>query len=154
MARTVRMSRGLRDARVADAEALWYDLGRWSAFVDGFGHVDSVQGEWPEVGSRIVWKSRPGGRGRVAERVVRYEPRVGQTTRVEDPDITGTQTVTFTPADDGCEIAVELEYELRQRGFGGGVTDLIFVRKAFKDSLRRTLRRFATELTAERELTG
>ncbi len=154
MARTVRVSQALRGARVGDAEALWYDPARWSAFIDGFGHVDSLQGDWPEVGSRVVWKSRPGGRGRVVERVTRYEARSGQAARVEDPDIEGEQRVTFTTLDGGCEIVVELEYELKSRGFGGAVTDLVFVRKAFKDSLRRTLRRFASELTAERELTG
>ena len=28
--------------RAADAEALWYDPHRWQAWVDGFGHVVSL----------------------------------------------------------------------------------------------------------------
>ena len=34
--------------RIADAEALWYDLTRWPSFVEGFKHVVKVEGEtWP-----------------------------------------------------------------------------------------------------------
>ena len=38
-----------------------------------------------------MWDSTPGGRGRVVETVETYEPRVGQTAKVEDPKLTGTQ---------------------------------------------------------------
>ena len=56
--------------RAADAEALWYDPVRWAAWVDGFGHVVTREGDWPRVGARLVWQSPPAGRGRVEERVV------------------------------------------------------------------------------------
>ena len=65
--------------RVVEAEALWYDPHRWAAWIDGFGHVAKLEGEWPQVGARLLWDSRPQGRGRVAESVVAYEPRAGQT---------------------------------------------------------------------------
>ena len=34
----------------SDAEALWYDPQRWPAWVDGFGHVVKLEGEWPARG--------------------------------------------------------------------------------------------------------
>jgi hypothetical protein len=150
--RTVRVRRRLEGSRIADAEALWYDPARWSAFVDGFGHVDRIEGGWPERGSRVVWDSRPGGRGRVVERVAAYEPRVRQAVEVEDPDLRGTQTVGFEARDAGCEITLQLAYELKAPGFGGPVADVLFVRRALRESMTRTLSRFARELTAEREL--
>ena len=63
--------------RAAEAEALWYDPHRWQAWVDGFGHVVSLDGDWPRRGAELVWQSPPGGRGRVTERVVAYEMRIG-----------------------------------------------------------------------------
>lgn len=150
--RTARVRRELPGARIGEAEALWYDTSRWSAFVDGFGHVERSDGDWPERGSRIVWDSRPGGRGRVVERVTAYQARVSQVVEVEDPMLLGTQTLTFKALDDGCEMTLELAYELKEHGFGGAVTDLLFVRSLLRKSMTRTLARFSRELTAEREL--
>ena len=65
--------------RVVEAEELWYDPHRWPAWIDGFGHVAKLEGEWPQIGARLLWDSRPQGRGRVAEQVTAYEPRRGQT---------------------------------------------------------------------------
>ena len=31
----------------SEAEELWYDPLRWPAWVDGFGHVVKLEGEWP-----------------------------------------------------------------------------------------------------------
>ena len=31
----------------SEAEALWYDPQRWPAWIDGFGHVVKLEGEWP-----------------------------------------------------------------------------------------------------------
>jgi Polyketide cyclase / dehydrase and lipid transport len=136
----------------SEAEALWYDPQRWPAWIDGFGHVDKVEGEWPATGARVVWMSRPGGRGRVAERVTAYEARAGQTLAVEDEQLRGTQTVAFVPGQDGVEIALELEYELKAGNVLTPLTDVLFIRRAWRDSLRRSLTRFAHELRAEREL--
>ena len=33
--------------RAAEAEALWYDPHRWQAWIDGFGHVVSLDDGWP-----------------------------------------------------------------------------------------------------------
>jgi Polyketide cyclase / dehydrase and lipid transport len=135
-----------------EAEALWYDPRRWPAWVDGFGHVFKLEGEWPAPGARAVWDSRPGGRGRVVERVTAYEARTGQTLAVEDEKLRGTQKVTFAPGPDGVEVALELEYEIKQANLFTPVTDLLFIRRAMRESLQRSLNRFARELRGDREL--
>ena len=139
--------------QISAAEALWYDVSRWAAFVDGFGHVAKQEGPWPDVGARVVWDSARDGRGRVAERVVAYEVRTGQTVEVEDPRITGTQRVSFSPRPEGgCRMELELEYRLKERNPLTPVVDALFVRRAFADALRRTLSRFRRELAFEAEL--
>ena len=138
---------------ISDAERLWYDLTRWPSFVEGFAHVTKREGDWPRPGSRIVWNSVPAGRGLVSERVTAYEVRVAQTVDVEDPRLTGSQTISFAAAGDGrCRVALELDYRLKQGGPFAGVVDALFVRRALRDALRRTLSRFARELRADREL--
>ncbi len=140
------------DGPVGAAEALWYDTVRWPSFVDGFHHVVKVEGDWPRSG-RILWNSTPNGRGLVQERVTAYEVRAGQTVEVEDPRLTGTQSVAFHDAGDGrCVVALELRYRLKQGGPLAGAVDALFVRRAVRDALRRTLSRFARELRADREL--
>jgi Polyketide cyclase / dehydrase and lipid transport len=129
----------------SDAEELWYDPRRWPAWVDGFGHVVKLEGDWPTVGSRSVWESKPGGRGRVVEQVTEYEARVGQTVAIEDEKLRGDQRVTFTPGPEGVEVALELEYELKDRNVLTPLTDALFIRRSLRDSLKRSLLRFARE---------
>jgi Polyketide cyclase / dehydrase and lipid transport len=138
--------------RASDAEALWYDPQRWPAWIDGFSHVVKLEGEWPEVGARAVWESRPGGRGRVVERVMAYEARTGQTLDVEDEKLRGTQRVAFAPGPDGVEVALELEYELKDRNPFTPLTDALFIRRALRESLKRSLLRFARERRGDIEL--
>ncbi|HEX8082919.1 MAG TPA: SRPBCC family protein [Solirubrobacteraceae bacterium] len=138
---------------ISDAERLWFDTSRWPSFVDGFGHVVKVEGDWPRTGAVVMWDSRPNGRGRVLERVTRFEVRASQTVEVEDPRITGTQTISFAPAEDGAvRVALELDYRLKEGGPAASVVDALFVRRAFRDALRRTLSKFARELRSDREL--
>jgi Polyketide cyclase / dehydrase and lipid transport len=135
---------------VEEAEALWYDLGRWPTFVDGFAHVVRREG-WPDRGGMLVWDSTPAGRGRVVERVTARVPGQGQTSEVEDPRLSGTQTVAFASRQDGTGVTLSLDYRLKQ-----GIPvlrtllDVFFVGRALRDSLRRTLVRFARELEDER----
>jgi len=144
----------LPGASVEDAARLWFDLARWPSIVDGFGTLSRSEGDWPQPGARIVWDSLRNGRGRVVEQVLEYEPQVMQLAQVEDPAMTGTQRVSFTGYDDGCEIRLELSYELkRDAGVAAVLADLFFVRRALGDALRRTLRRFAVELAADRDMT-
>jgi hypothetical protein len=140
--------------RISEAEALWYDTERWAGWVDGFGAVRSSEGEWPQPGAVVLWDSKPQGRGRVRERSVAYEPRVAQTAEVEDEQLRGTQRVAFSAHGDEVEIALELAYKLKKGGPLMVITDVLFIRRALRDSLRRTVLRFARELDAERELRG
>jgi hypothetical protein len=136
---------------VSEAEELWYDTSRWPSWVDGLAHVAKVQGDWPREGSSVVWDSGPAGRGRVIEQVTRYEVRVGQVLAVEDSRLRGTQEVVFEPIENGVSVSLALEYELKERGPLGFLADF-FVRRALRDSLRRSLIRFGRELRADREL--
>ena len=136
----------------SEAEALWYDPQRWPTWIDGFGHVVKLEGEWPAPGARVVWDSKPGGRGRVVERVAAYEARAGQTLAVEDEKTRGTQTVAFEPGPEGVEIVLELEYELKHANVFTPLTDVLFIRRAMRESLQRSLNRFAFELRGDREL--
>jgi hypothetical protein len=135
----------------SEAEALWYDTARWPSFVDGLKHVARVEDGWPSVGGRVLWDSYPGGRGRVQERVTDFEARRGQTASVQDEQITGTQRISFTPDEHGVTIELELEYDVTDKRPGMWFVDLFFVRRPQRESLSRTLRRFAVELTAERD---
>jgi hypothetical protein len=81
----------------------------------------------------------------VIEQVRWFSPREGQDADVEDPKLTGTQRVRFAPG----RVTLELEYRLKESMW---LVDLFFIRGQLRQSLRRTLRRFAIELDAEREL--
>jgi hypothetical protein len=133
------------------AEDLWYDTSRWPAFVDGLGHVAKVEGDWPRDG-RVVWDAKPGGRGRVVERVLSHEPRAGQTLAVEDETLRGTQRISFEPRDTGCRVTLALEYEVKQRRPLIAVVDRLFIRRPMTESLRRTLTRFSRELETADDL--
>jgi Polyketide cyclase / dehydrase and lipid transport len=138
-------------ALASEAEALWYDTTRWPTFVDGLHHIARIEGDWPHAGARVLWDSRPGGRGRVQERVTAYAAREGQTVAVEDEKISGTQRVSFTPTEGGVTVMLELRYELKETRPGMALVDLLFIRRPQRESLQRTLRRFRTEVAAERE---
>jgi hypothetical protein len=136
---------------VHEAEIVWYDTDRWSTWVDGLERVEHVSASWPEAGASVTWQSGPAGRGRVVERVVSHEALDGQTLEVEDDSIRGRQTVTFTPDDEGVAVVLSLEYEIKGRSPLTPLIDLLFIRPAFRNSIRATLHRFGVELAAARE---
>jgi hypothetical protein len=132
---------------------LWTDVGRWPTFIDDFAHAESVDPEWPAAGAKLVWVSRPHGRGRVTQRVTACEPPRRVATEVFEDRLSGTQTATFEPAADGRTIfALELDYKLTTAGAISAVTDFFFIRRALRDSLVRTCRRFASEAAQETSL--
>ncbi len=135
----------------SEAEALWYDPQRWPAWVDGFGHAVKLEGDWPGVGARSVWDSKPGGRGRVVERVTAYEARAGQTVEVEDEKLRGTQRVSFEPGTDDVTVVLELEYQLKESNVFTPIADALFIRRALRDSLKRSLLRLARERRSDLE---
>jgi hypothetical protein len=132
------------ESSIFNAEELWYDLERWPAFMDGFAHVASVGPEWPRRGS-LTWDSHPGGRERVIEDVTWFSAREGQDVAVEDLKLTGTQRLRFPPG----WVTLELEYRLKESMW---LVDLLFVRNRLRESMNRTLRRFAIELRTDAEL--
>ena len=131
-----------------EAWALWTDLSRWPTFIDGFGHVERVDDTWPRAGSKLVWQSVPTGRGTVTEKVTASEPGRKFATRVLDERTIGIQTVQFTDA----TTAVELDYELQDKGPLSRLVDFLFIRRAQRDALARTLRRFAIEAAEQAAL--
>lgn len=132
---------------------LWADLTRWPTFVDGFAHVERVDGGWPGEGAKLVWRSGPAGRGVVTERVVVSEPGARLVTQVFEERMSGAQAVRFEGIDDDASrVDIELDYKLTRAGPLAAVTDLIFIRRAQTDALRRTLRRFAAEAAEEGRL--
>jgi hypothetical protein len=134
-------------------EALWYDTDRWPSFIDGFAHVVSKDDGWPQAPGRIVWQSTPAGRGRVLERVTGYEPGHGQTADVEDPKLRGVQRVQFEALQDGTAIALALDYQLKEPDNAlKPLLDVLFIRRALRDALRRTLTRFVREVEADAQL--
>jgi hypothetical protein len=62
----------------------------------------------------------------------------------------GTERVVFEPQPDSVKITLILEYRLKERDFLAPVFTLMGRRRE-SDALRRTLRRFASELAAERQ---
>jgi uncharacterized membrane protein len=132
---------------------LWTDLSRWATFVDGFAHVERVDDGWPAESAKLVWRSGPAGRGVVTERVVASEPGERLVTQIFEERMQGAQVVRFEPIDSGStRVDLELDYKLTSGGALAGVTDLLFIRRAVTDALRRTLGRFAAEAAEEARL--
>jgi hypothetical protein len=132
-----------------EAAALWRDPRRWSAFVEGFQRLEEVAPGWPEPGARLVWDSGPGGRGRVTEKVAANDP-TRFATKVYEDRLYGTQTAAFTPdPEGGAQVRLTLQYELTGDNPFNAVTDLLFIRRALRDALGRTLDRFAVEAQEE-----
>jgi uncharacterized membrane protein len=140
------------DAPLDAVEACWYDLERWPTVVDGCAGVDEVAGDWPRAGTTVRWHSTAHGRGSVEERVVVQEDGAGQTTEVSDPQLRGTQAIAFAPARvGGTRVTLGLEYELENRSaWTSAIVDVLFVRRALRDSLTRTLDALGNELEYDR----
>jgi hypothetical protein len=147
--RTVRVTQTL-PGTVYEIEQRWYDTSRWTAWVEGLRRVVNVTGDWPGLGSSVTWDSGPAGRGHVVERVVAHEPLAGQTVQVDDASITGRQTVSFVPVDDGVEVQLALAYEIKKRSLFTPLVDALFIKRAMATSLATTLGRFAAEMGSRR----
>jgi hypothetical protein len=70
-------------------------------------------------------------------------------TQVFEDALMGTQTLRVVPSGEGSEIELTLDYELVKYGPLRGVADAIFIRRALRDALRRTLFRLAIEAEDE-----
>ena len=128
---------------------LWSDVDRWPSFVEGFARALEVEPGWPAGGARLVWESTPSGRGRVTEKVVEGPGPDRFVTRVFEERLAGTQTLRVIESEGGSRAELSLEYELTKYGPLGGLADALFIRRAIRDSLRRTLYRFRVEAEEE-----
>ena len=143
MPRTARAATVVQLAPEA-ALALWTDLERWPTFVEGFARTLEKSGDWPSEGARVVWESGPGGRGRVTEKVLQHG--TGRfATRISEDALQGRQSVSVTEDADGTRVELSLEYELTKYGPLRALADVLFIRRALRDALRRTLRRYTVE---------
>jgi hypothetical protein len=127
---------------------LWMDPGRWPTFVEGFARVLERSPGWPAEGERIVWESGPGGRGRVTEKVVEAGSDRFATMVFEDA-LLGRQMLRVAPHTTGAEVELSLEYTLVKYGPLRWLADAIFIRRALRDSLIRTVNRFTVEAQEE-----
>jgi hypothetical protein len=132
----------------AEALRLWSDAARWPTFVEGFARLLERSPGWPAPESRVVWESSPGGRGKVTEKVVENGAD-GFATMVFEDALIGRQTLRAVAAGEGSEVELSLEYTLTRYGPFGLVADALFIRRALRDALRRTLVRFAVEAEEE-----
>lgn len=128
---------------------LWTDVDRWPSFVEGFARPVDRTPEWPHAGARLVWESSPAGRGRVTEKVMEAEGPDRFVTQVFEERLHGVQTFRVVESEGGSRAELALEYELTKYGPLSAVADVIFIRRAIRDSLRRTLSRFAVEAEEE-----
>jgi hypothetical protein len=146
----VRLASARTELSLSPVEALelWSDVDRWPSFVEGFARRLELTEAWPEPGGRVVWESTPDGRGRVTERVTENAPD-RFSTQVFEKALAGTQTLRALPANGGSEVELSLAYELTRYGPLRGIADAIFIRRALRDSLKRTLYRFSVEADDE-----
>ncbi|MFL5887199.1 MAG: SRPBCC family protein [Thermoleophilaceae bacterium] len=137
----------------ARAFELWTDVSRWPTFIDDYAHAESVDDDWPAAGAKLVWVSRPHGRGRVTQKVNASDPGRRFATTVFEERLQGTQTASFEPIPSGgTRFRLDLEYQLTSAGVFAAITDFFFIRRALRDSLVRTCRRFASEAAQEASL--
>jgi hypothetical protein len=146
----MRTARAVADVVLTPEAALrlWTDVSRWPSFVEGFARTLELDPAWPDAGARVVWESNPAGRGRVTEKVAEHGP-ARFATHVFEERLAGTQTFRVVESAGGSRAELALEYELVQYGPLGGVADALFVGRAIRDSLRRTLFKFSVEAEEE-----
>lgn len=127
---------------------LWTDTARWPSFVEGFARIVDLDPDWPAADSRAIWESVPAGRGRVTEKVAESTPGTFSTLVFEDR-LSGRQTFRASESEGGSRIELSLEYTLTSYGLLGPAADVIFIRRALRDALRRTVTRFGVEAQEE-----
>ena len=131
-----------------DVLKLWTDTARWPTFIEGFARLLERSPGWPAAEARVVWESTPGGRGKVTEKVVSGAPG-GFATMVFEDALVGRQSLRAVAAGGGSEVELSLEYTLTRYGPFGLIADALFIRRALRDALVRTLARFAVEAEDE-----
>jgi hypothetical protein len=132
----------------AAALALWVDVSRWPSFVEGFARLVEKDADWPAEQARVVWESIPAGRGRVTEKVIESTSDAIATLVFEER-LAGRQALRVAPSGTGAVAQLSFEYTLTKYGPLAALADALFIRRSLRDSLRRTLARFAVEAEEE-----
>lgn len=127
---------------------LWSEVDRWASFVEGFGSVTRLDGDWPQVDAAVTWDSTPYGRGRVVERVRQCAPESELVVEVDEDRLTAIKRLTLGSIQDGVRVGAELDYRLRGSRWLNPAVDWLFVRRALRDALARELQAMAAELHA------
>ena len=84
----------------------------------------------------------------MTEKVIESAP--GQfATMVFEDRLSGRQALRAIESEGGARVDLTLEYTLTSYGPLGPLADAIFIRRALRDSLRRTIQRFAVEAEDE-----
>ena len=135
----------LVSASLKETWDLYFEPRTWASWVDGFGEVESVAGEYPQ-GGKLVWRSTPAGRGRVTETVLEHAPRTRHRIRFSDPESEGELSSEFGIEGEATRVRLTLAYRLPGNRAVAAVTDRLFVRGQVRSALKRTLQRFKREV--------
>ena len=135
------------EAPGVEAEQLWHDRSRWASWIDGFTHLEKLEGEWPLDGARRVYSSRVVGRALVSEKVMKYVAGERLQLIAEDERTTAVQRVRFETDGVRTRVSVEVEAEPKVKMSLG---QRWWWRRKRGESLARTLQRFSYELAADR----
>ena len=126
-----------------EVEQLWHDRSRWASWIDGFRNLARLDDHWPLEGSRRVYDA---AHGRVAEVVTRYVAGDVVVSTVEDQRTTGVARVVFETDGVRTRITWSLDLEPKEKLAPG---PRWWLRRRYRQSLERSLRRFGYELAAE-----
>src|SRR5918998_4787955 len=97
-------------ASLAEVWDLYFERRAWPMWVDQLRTVVSVEGGYPEVGGKLVWKAGPAGRGTVTETVLEHEPRRLHRIGVKDDASEGEQLTTFRMEGEATVVKLDLAY--------------------------------------------
>ena len=128
---------------------LWTDTSRWPTFVEGFARVVELDPGWPAEGSTGDLGVDP-GRPRAGDREGRREHARARSRRWSSRTACRAGRPSgSSESEGGALVELSLEYTLTSYGLLGPVADVIFIRRALRDSLRRTDPRFGVEAQEE-----
>lgn len=136
----------LVEASLAETWDHFFDQRGWRAWVEGFDVVLASEGDYPQSGGTLRWRSAPAGRGEVLERVIGHEHRRCHRIAFEDPTMAGELETRFAIEGHATRVSQRLTYKLRQRGFVAALAAVFFVRSQLRNSIKRTLAAFKHEV--------
>jgi hypothetical protein len=142
-----KLSQSIRvGASLAETWDAYFDSRLWGSWVDGFqAAVERSPGYPAEVGSTLVWRTIPAGRGTVRERVLEHEERRVHRVAFADPTMEGELETRFAIDGDATRVDQTLTYRLLDRGPIARIGAVFFVKTQVRSSMERTLAAFRHE---------